>query len=77
MWGVIDEHLDVRHEERAHARSAQLTARASFIALFGCGGDRDPFKRPRMARVAEELADLVEFTSDNRDPGSPMPLSRG
>jgi UDP-N-acetylmuramoyl-L-alanyl-D-glutamate--2,6-diaminopimelate ligase len=33
--------------------------------LFGCGGDRDPSKRPRMARIAEKLADVVYVTSDN------------
>jgi UDP-N-acetylmuramoyl-L-alanyl-D-glutamate--2,6-diaminopimelate ligase len=33
--------------------------------LFGCGGDRDTSKRPRMAKVAEKYADAVYITSDN------------
>ena len=35
------------------------------IVLFGCGGDRDKTKRPRMAQVAQSLGDMVIVTSDN------------
>jgi UDP-N-acetylmuramoyl-L-alanyl-D-glutamate--2,6-diaminopimelate ligase len=39
--------------------------KARLIVLFGCGGDRDKTKRPRMAKVVENFADLVIVTSDN------------
>ncbi len=35
------------------------------IAVFGCGGDRDKTKRPKMGAIAEEYADYVIVTSDN------------
>lgn len=35
------------------------------ITIFGCGGDRDPRKRPIMAEIAEEYSDFVVLTSDN------------
>jgi UDP-N-acetylmuramoyl-L-alanyl-D-glutamate--2,6-diaminopimelate ligase len=40
-------------------------ARGSLRILFGCGGDRDRTKRPRMASTAISIADAVYITSDN------------
>jgi len=38
---------------------------AKLVCLFGCGGDRDITKRPKMAKIAYELSDFVFVTSDN------------
>ena len=35
------------------------------ICLFGCGGDRDATKRPKMGAIAEKLSDKIVITSDN------------
>ncbi len=35
------------------------------VTVFGCGGDRDRGKRPKMGRIAESISDLVIVTSDN------------
>jgi UDP-N-acetylmuramoyl-L-alanyl-D-glutamate--2,6-diaminopimelate ligase len=44
------------------------------ITLFGCGGDRDRTKRPRMGRAAGEGSDLVVLTSDNPRSEEPMEI---
>ena len=38
---------------------------SNLICLFGCGGDRDTTKRPKMGKIADELSDKVVVTSDN------------
>jgi UDP-N-acetylmuramoyl-L-alanyl-D-glutamate--2,6-diaminopimelate ligase len=54
------------------ARELVKERRGRVITLFGCGGDRDKTKRPRMGRAAGEGSDLVVLTSDN--PRSEEPL---
>ncbi len=44
------------------------------IAVFGCGGDRDPIKRPIMGRIGVELADIAVITSDNPRTEAPMAI---
>jgi UDP-N-acetylmuramoyl-L-alanyl-D-glutamate--2,6-diaminopimelate ligase len=49
--------------ERAIATVRPFAQRV--VVVFGCGGDRDPGKRPIMGRIANEKADLAVVTSDN------------
>jgi len=44
------------------------------IAVFGCGGDRDPIKRPIMGRIGAEIADIAIVTSDNPRTEAPMAI---
>ncbi|PHR60610.1 MAG: UDP-N-acetylmuramoyl-L-alanyl-D-glutamate--2,6-diaminopimelate ligase [Robiginitomaculum sp.] len=46
-------------------RSVRPHTRRDMILVFGCGGDRDPSKRPLMAQIAATHADKVIVTDDN------------
>ena len=53
--------------------SVRSYCKGRLIVVFGCGGDRDPIKRPIMGKIGVELADWAIITSDN--PRSEEPMS--
>lgn len=60
--------VDFAHKYEALNNVLQTLSRlkeGKLITLFGCGGNRDPYKRPKMAEIAEKYSDFVIVTSDN------------
>jgi UDP-N-acetylmuramoyl-L-alanyl-D-glutamate--2,6-diaminopimelate ligase len=71
--------IDYAHTPDALAKA--LTAlrehcRGRLWCVFGCGGDRDPGKRPMMGAVADELADQIIVTDDNPRSENPGEIIR-
>ncbi|MBE6140534.1 MAG: UDP-N-acetylmuramoyl-L-alanyl-D-glutamate--2,6-diaminopimelate ligase [Firmicutes bacterium] len=63
-FAVVDyAHTPDAVEKVIEAYNQLKTARV--ITIVGCGGDRDPIKRPIMGRIATEKSDYVILTSDN------------
>jgi UDP-N-acetylmuramoyl-L-alanyl-D-glutamate--2,6-diaminopimelate ligase len=71
--------VDYAHTPDALAQaldSLRPHAAGRLIALFGCGGDRDPGKRPQMGQVAAARADQVFVTDDNPRSEEPAAIRR-
>ena len=71
--------LDYAHSEeslRNILSAVKSYTKGRLICLFGCGGDRDARKRPKMAKVSGELADFTIITSDNPRTEDPETIAR-
>jgi len=71
--------VDYAHTPDALAkalRAARAHCHGRLRVVFGCGGDRDPGKRPMMGRIAAELADELLVTDDNPRSESPERIVR-
>ena len=72
--------VDYAHTEDALRRVLQdlsgFKKEGRLLTIFGCGGDRDRGKRPRMGRAAAVLSDLLLITSDNPRTEEPMEIIR-
>ncbi len=71
--------VDYAHTEDAMARLlavARHLRQERIITVFGCGGDRDPGKRPNMGRMAAQHSDVVFLTSDNPRTEDPKAILR-
>ena len=55
-------------------RSVRDFCKGRLISVFGCGGDRDPMKRPIMGKIGVELSDIAIITSDNPRTEKPMAI---
>ena len=57
-------------------RSVKDFCRGRVITVFGCGGDRDPMKRPIMGEIGVKYSDLAVITSDNPRTEDPEAIIR-
>ncbi len=71
--------IDYAHTEdglKNVLQALRSTGEARIITVFGCGGDRDRTKRPKMGKVASELSDHSIVTTDNPRSEDPQAIIR-
>jgi UDP-N-acetylmuramoyl-L-alanyl-D-glutamate--2,6-diaminopimelate ligase len=71
--------VDYAHTPDALAKALSALrehCRGALWCVFGCGGDRDPGKRPLMGAIADELADQIIVTDDNPRSEKPQSITR-
>ncbi len=64
-YGVIIDYAHTPDGLEKALNAVRGFTKGRVITLFGCGGDRDKTKRPKMGRMATDLSDIVIVTTDN------------
>ena len=64
-YGVIIDYAHTPDGLEKALNAVRGFTKGRVITLFGCGGDRDKTKRPKMGRMATDLSDIVVVTTDN------------
>jgi UDP-N-acetylmuramoyl-L-alanyl-D-glutamate--2,6-diaminopimelate ligase len=71
--------VDYAHTPDALAKALAASrehCEGALWCIFGCGGDRDPGKRPLMGAIADELADQIILTDDNPRSENPAAITK-
>jgi len=73
---ALERLITTARELSATERAGTSLPRSRIVTVFGCGGDRDRGKRPKMGEIATRLSDLVIITSDNPRSEEPADIIR-
>ena len=73
-WSVLIDYAHTPDGLENVLSSVKDFCKGRVISVFGCGGDRDPIKRPIMGEIGVKLADFAVITSDNPRTEDPLAI---
>ena len=73
-WSVLIDYAHTPDGLENVLSSVKDFCKGRLIGVFGCGGDRDPIKRPLMGEIGVKLSDFAIITSDNPRTEDPMAI---